>query len=96
VIGWKKGNRTELALIFRDEERGNKVSMATARLKKKIKWTLTDLSNYNTGAWEPSFDTDLWKESGRLHLFVQPVTQADAEGVVKAMSTLVKVLECGF
>lgn len=96
VIGWKKGNRTELALIFRDEERGNKVSMATARLKKKIKWTLTDLSNYNTGAWEPSFDTDLWKESGRLHLFVQPVTQADAEGVVKAMPTLVKVLECGF
>jgi hypothetical protein len=96
VIGWKKGSRRMVAILFRDEERGNKVSMATTSIKKKMNWTLTDLTEYATGAWEPSFDTDQWKENQLLHLFVQPVTQADAEGVVKALPTIVKVLECIF
>ncbi|MBN8687699.1 MAG: BNR repeat-containing protein [Chitinophagales bacterium] len=96
VIGWSKGNRTYVGIVFRDEERGDQVSLATAKIKKKLKWRISDLPGGSTGNWEPSYDTDLWKKEQRLHLFVQPVIQADAEGVVKTAPTMVKVLQCIF
>ncbi len=96
VISWNKGRKSFAAFVFRDEERGYAVSVASARLKKKIKWRVTDLPGGSTGDWEPTYDTDLWKKEQRLHLFVQPVIQADAEGVMKAAPSMVKVLECRF
>ena len=35
------------------------------------KWKLTYLTDFSVNAWEPSMDTDLWKEQGKLHVFVQ-------------------------
>ncbi|HPN59643.1 MAG TPA: BNR repeat-containing protein [Chitinophagaceae bacterium] len=96
VIAWQRGRKTFAALIFRDEERGSVVSVVSAQLKKKMKWRISDLPGGSAGDWEPSYDTDLWKKENILHLFVQPVFQADAEGVVKSPPSLVKVLECHF
>jgi hypothetical protein len=70
--------------------------MALTRLSGKMKWRITDLPGGTMGDWEPSYDTDLWKNKQLLHLFIQPVVQADAEGVVKTAPTQVKVLECHF
>jgi hypothetical protein len=96
VISWNKGNKLFTALVFRDQERGAVVSIATARIKRKLSWTITDLQGTAAGDWEPSYDVDLWKQNRQLHLFFQPVSQADAEGVVNARPTLVSVLEYHF
>ncbi len=85
----KKGNA--YYLIFRDEERGAKVSMA--ELKDSGNCKITDLSDFTVGSWEPSFDTELWKEKGLLHLFVQRVEQVDAEGTADFEPQMVYVLE---
>lgn len=96
VIAWIKDGRTWVSIIFRDQERGDRVSLATVKIKKKLKWRIADLTEDSLGNWEPLFDTDLWKKEQLLHLFVQPVIQADAEGVVTTAPTMVKVLQCIF
>ena len=82
---------TSYYLIFRDEERGAKVSMA--EIKKSGKCRVNNLSDFTVGSWEPSFDTELWKEKGELHLFVQRVEQVDAEGTADFEPQMVYVLE---
>jgi hypothetical protein len=94
VISWSEGRKTFAAILFRDEERGAVVSVASAEMKRRIRWIISDFPTGTTGDWEPSYDTDLWKKDKVLQLFVQTVIQADAEGVVKAAPSMVKVLEC--
>ena len=67
--------------IFRDEERGSKVSVAyTPQLGKKD-WTVTDMTDFSVDAWEPSHDLNLWNQRRQLHVFVQPSHQGDGEKV---------------
>lgn len=80
-------------LIFRDEERGSKVSMAIGKTPKSNTWKIVDLTQESVGQWEPTFDTELWKDKGMLHLFVQKVEQADAEGNADLEPQMVQVLE---
>jgi BNR repeat-containing family member len=89
-----KNKQTIITLVFRDAERGNKVSIATVKLNKLKNWQLKDLTNEGTGAWEPTYDIGLWNRKKILHLFVQKVTQADAEGVIKMEPQPVQVLQC--
>ncbi len=96
IVCWEKGKHTLLALIFRDAERGDKVSVAMNDAAFKSDWQLSDLSDINTGAWEPTYDIELWKQKKRLHLFVQPVKQADAEGLTTAPPQKIQVVECNF
>jgi hypothetical protein len=93
VLSWGKGKKTTIALIFRDEERGNKVSMAVNRIYRNNNWTLSDLIQTGMGEWEPTYDTELWKNKKQLHLFVQKVEQADKEGVTKNPPQMVQVLQ---
>jgi hypothetical protein len=93
IIAWKKGNNLAAAIIFRDEERDSKVSAAINNSIGKSKWTVVDLTSTPVGSWEPTYDTELWKEKGLLHLFVQNVEQVDAEGKANVPATMVKVLE---
>lgn len=53
----------EIFYIFRDEERGSRVSLAHAAAVGVGKWTFTDLTNFPVDAWEPSYDTELWKQN---------------------------------
>lgn len=80
-------------LVFRDEERGNKVSLATYSQKRK-RWQVQDLSSEAVGHWEPSIDSELWKAKQQLHIFNQNVSQIDGEGKDENIQpTWVQVLE---
>ncbi len=67
--------------IFRDEERGSKVSIAyTPKLGKKP-WTIADVTDFSVDAWEPSHDVNLWNKRHKLHVYVQTSHQGDGEKV---------------
>jgi hypothetical protein len=94
VIAWNEGASTAAALIFRDTERGSKVSVAMSKdIASKSNWKLLDLTSIAVGAWEPCYDTELWKDKRIVNLFVQHTEQADAEGLINVPPQLVSVLE---
>ncbi|MDQ5929524.1 MAG: hypothetical protein QG594_1303 [Bacteroidota bacterium] len=80
-------------LLFRDEERGNKISMAYCNWQQKTDWKIVDLDKQVVNQWEPNYDIELWNRKKMLHLFVQQVNQVDSEGVSKSTPTTVSVLE---
>ncbi len=79
--------------IFRDEERGSKVSLAYTQDVANEAWQFFDLTDYAVDAWEPSHDTELWKTQKRLCLFVQHTKQGDGERTVEFAPQPVYVLE---
>jgi hypothetical protein len=89
-----KGDEANVYLIFRDAERGSKISMATINLKAK-QWTINDLTAESVGSWEPTFDTEHWKQERILNLFVQNVDQVDSEGSADIPPQKIQVLEWG-
>jgi hypothetical protein len=88
-----KGEKAIVSLLFRDRERDSKVSMATCSDLKTGKWIVTDLTDFSVGDWEPSFDTELWKNKHQLNVFVQKVQQVDGEGLSKVNPERVYILE---
>lgn len=88
-----KGEKAIVSLLFRDRERDSKVSMGTCSNLKTGKWTVTDLTDFSVGDWEPSFDTELWKNKHQLNIFVQKVQQVDGEGLSKVNPERVYILE---
>lgn len=93
IVSYKKVNKNIVAVIFRDEERGSKVSIAINKDISENKWLLNDITEIAVGSWEPSFDTELWKRKKQLHLFVQYTDQKDAEGKANILPQPVNVLE---
>ena len=79
--------------VFRDEERGSKVSVAYTDNIKSGEWRVKDLTDFSVDAWEPSYDTELWKTHKKLHIFVQETHQGDGEKVKDSEATPVYVLE---
>lgn len=88
-----KGKSAALLMLFRDEERGNKPSVLVVKSIRNLKWRISDLSESPLGSWEPSYDTELWKEQKILNLFIQNTTQTDGEGLTKSPAQMVSVLE---
>jgi hypothetical protein len=80
-------------LVFRDQERGSKVSMVRIDDFGAGRWSVHDLGDASVGAWEPSFDTELWRRDGVLNLFMQDVRQVDAEGSAAVAPSMVRVLQ---
>lgn len=93
ITAWQKGKQTAAAIIFRDEERGSKVSVAINYDLTKNTWQVRDLTETSVGSWEPSYDTELWKSRQLLHFFLQKTEQADAEGRSNLPPQMVQVLE---
>ncbi|HSC53833.1 MAG TPA: BNR repeat-containing protein [Phnomibacter sp.] len=93
VLVSKAGGKTNVTLVFRDEERGRKISVANTADIQKGKWAVADVWEQPVGAWEPSYDTEYWKQKKELHLFVQLVQQADGEGILATKPTMIYVLE---
>nr|WP_321335146.1 BNR repeat-containing protein [uncultured Bacteroides sp.] len=89
----QEGTRNKIAYIFRDVERGNKVSMACSDSLKNNQWKYTDLTDFSVGAWEPSYDTELWENRQELQLFVQRTEQGDGEKTVAAQPEPIYILE---
>ena len=80
-------------LVFRDEERGSKVSVVSIADFRAGRWSVSDLTSSAVGAWEPSFDTELWRSKGELNLFLQDVRQVDGEGMADVAPSMVRVLQ---
>ena len=86
-------NDPTIYLLFRDQERENKVSLAYHQLHTNKPWGVIDLTKESVGEWEPNYDLQLWGKEGKLHVFVQKVTQLDGEGLATAPPTEVRILE---
>ena len=82
-----------VTVIYRDAERGSKVSMLRTVGGAEGEWSVTDLTDFAVDAWEPSIDADLWKQQRRLHIFLQPTHQGDGERVVESLPTPVSIIE---
>lgn len=82
-----------IGVVFRDSERDSKVSLASTANGPDGKWAVTDITDINVDAWEPSIDIDLWRQRQQLHIFVQRTAQGDGEKTVDIKSTPVYVLE---
>ena len=83
----------ETYYVFRDEERGSRVSVAHTKDVATGEWAITDLTDFPVDAWEPSHDTELWKQERKLHLFVQRTRQGDGEHTAEIEPQMVYVLE---
>ncbi|UKT63684.1 BNR repeat-containing protein [Pedobacter mucosus] len=93
IVAWNQGKLQAAALIFRDEERGNKVSIALSKNILNKDWKVSDLTTESVGDWEPTYDTERWNKNKILNLFVQKVIQVDGEGKTNAGPSLIQVLE---
>ncbi len=93
IIAWKSGKSLSAALIYRDEERDNHISMALNPDLQKPDWQLYDVTTFPLGSWEPTYDTELWKSRGVLDLFVQKVEQVDGEGRANVPPSMIQVVE---
>lgn len=83
----------DVAVVFRDVERGDRVSLMRTTNLVKNTWTVTDLTDSTVQAWEPSYDIDLWNSSRILALFVQRMGQGDGETSVALGPQPVQILE---
>jgi hypothetical protein len=92
VIVKGSGNKVSAFLLFRDAERSSRVSVAVVSIRDKH-WEIFDLTKKSVGSWEPTYDTERWKDSGVLNLFVQRVEQKDNEGKANVEPQLIEVLE---
>ena len=88
-----RGDYDRAYIIFRDEERGNRVSVAICDDLQSQAWTIKDLNDTSVSVWEPTFDTELWKRAYILNLFVQNTEQGDGEKEVDFPPQDVVVLE---
>lgn len=83
---------TRVYMIFRDQERGSKVSLAVSENIASEQWQTIDLTEFSVGMWEPSYDTERWKTNKELHLYLQNVGQGDGETVVDKQAQPVSIL----
>lgn len=80
-------------MLFRDAEREDRVSLSICHDIHRNLWETADLTSFSVGQWEPTFDTELWKSPGELHVFVQQVGQGDSETVENIGAQGIYILE---
>lgn len=86
-------DKQSIHVIFRDAERGSKISIATSKKSDPQRWITSDLTDFSVGQWEPNFDTELWRKKNKLHVFVQFTGQGDGEKTEVIKAQAVSVLE---
>jgi hypothetical protein len=96
VLVMKSGRKALVLILFRDEERGNKVSAIIIPRLAGGTFKVLDLAELPVGKFEPTYDSEAWKERRIVSIFVQPVQQYDAEGYAGTLSSLVYVLNGAF
>jgi hypothetical protein len=93
ILAETAGGKMKAYVIFRDQERGNRVSVAVSDDLARGRWQIHDLTRDSVEMWEPSYDTELWARSRVLHLFVQKVGQGDSETMENMPPQPVSILE---
>ena len=92
LISTQKG-KTAAYLLFRDAERQDRASVLQCPDLSRNQWTAADLTASSVGNWEPSYDTERWKNEGVLNLFVQRTGQGDGETLENLPAQPVFILE---
>ncbi len=85
--------RDRACMLFRDVERGSRVSAAMCDDLQKGGWRFADLTEHPVGLWEPSYDTELWARSKVLHIFVQKVGQGDGDKLEELLPQPISIVE---
>jgi len=80
-------------MLFRDAERGNRISVAMASDDDRRDWRVIDLSETPVDYWEPNYDAELWGHSEAMHIFVQRVGQGDSETLDAMPPQPISILE---
>ncbi|MBN1517646.1 BNR-4 repeat-containing protein [Candidatus Sumerlaeota bacterium] len=93
IVAKTIGDTQKAYMIFRDIERGNRVSVAICDDLSGKQWLFADLTTESVGLWEPSYDTELWNLTKDLHIFVQNVGQGDGETLENVAPQMVNILE---
>jgi hypothetical protein len=68
-------------VVFRDEERGSGIWVATSTDRAHAVWRMRSVWHSPVGQWEPTFDAVAWRRDQILYLFVQRVGQGDGESL---------------
>jgi hypothetical protein len=89
----EKSREKTLYIIYRDEEAGNNVILSSANVVDKMVWKSKIISPYPVERWEPSFDTELWRNKQKLQLYFQKVGQGQGETSVGKEPHMVGVLD---
>lgn len=74
-----RNDSIKVYMIYRDSERGSKISMNYCYDISDSTWFMSNLSDFQVNSWEPTYDSELWKEQNIISLFIQKVGQGDAE-----------------
>jgi len=93
VVADSRGTTDKIYMLFRDSERGDRVSVAICNDLRKQKWKFKYLTDFSVGMWEPSYDTELWKRSQIFHIYVQKVGQGDGEKTEDLPPSEISILE---
>jgi len=84
--------RVEAFMVFRDSERGNRVSLAVSRDISGGSWLIRDLTTGSVGMWEPTYDEAVWKRKNEIHLLIQRVGQGEGESLENIPAQMVSLL----
>lgn len=71
---------TQAMLIYRDVDFENKAVLTKNAGADFTNWQTEEITSTSLMEWEPSYDTELWKNGKILHLYIQKVEQVDSEG----------------
>ena len=89
--------QAKVNVIFRDVDRGDKITVASTANIDQEPWTFKDLTLDAYGSWEPTGDDSLWRRDKTINLFVQNTNQLDSNDNmgtrIDPNPTMVRVLE---
>jgi len=93
IVADSSGLTNKAYMLFRDGERGNRVSVAICEDLSNPKWLFRNLTDFSVGMWEPSYDTEMWNRSKVFHIYVQKVGQGDGEKTEDLPQSEVSILK---
>lgn len=93
IFADSEGSTDKVYILFRDIERKNLVSVAICEDLSNREWKVRDLTEFDVNMWEPSYDTELWKNEKILHAYLQKVGQGDGGALEDVAPQPVSILE---
>ncbi|HNX87478.1 MAG TPA: BNR repeat-containing protein [Paludibacteraceae bacterium] len=84
--------KNQIKIIYRDAERDSKVTLASCSDINQGIWNFKDMTGFQVGAWEPTYDTELWRTKNRLQVFVINTAQGDGEKLTDLTAQPVYIL----
>ena len=79
IIVNKANGKITALMLYRDEEKGRVASVASCKDLSTNVWTNKNMTKISLDNWEPSYDTELCKQSKKLQIFIQKAGQGDGE-----------------